>query len=143
MIAVRPYNPQTDYDFVVLLYKAKDSFGGQFDTERDSEEKLLKLSTAKKESILVAECDGNIVGTVTLFEDGRTAWLYRFAIVTDGRESEIVQALFAEGQRVLKKLGHTQVLVYAPVGDTHFQQRYSSLGFTKGNDFTAYWQDLA
>lgn len=27
-------------------------------------------------------------------------------------------------------------------GDESFQKRYASLGFIKGNDFTAFWQDL-
>lgn len=84
---------------------------------------------------------GEIVGTVTLFEDGRSAWLYRFAVQSDN-ESEIAELLNKKALETMKERGHTQVLVYAPQGDQHFEDRYTSLGFNKGNNFTAYWQNI-
>ncbi len=138
---ISPYNPSTDYEQVAALYRLPNSFGGQFDDARDTKARLDGLVTRKPNTILVAERGERIVGTVTLFEDGRSAWLYRFAIQPDG-EQEIAAALWSEAKRVMKELGHTQVLVYAPAGDEHFLKRYTSLGFIKGGDYTAYWQDL-
>ncbi len=138
---IRNYNPETDYQGIEALLNAEGTFGGQFDEARDTKERLDVLEASKPGSILVAEDEGKIVGTVTLFEDGRSAWLYRFAVQQEN-ESEITELLNEKALETMKDLGHTQVLVYAPQGDEHFEDRYTSLGFNKGNDFTAYWQDI-
>ncbi len=140
MIRIRNYNPD-DYPSIKALYGDSSIFGGQFDEARDSAERLANLAQEKPNAILVAEDEGNIIGTVTLFEDGRSAWLYRFA-VKKGNESQVTRLLFDKAKEILKQKGHTQVLVYAPTEDKSFENRYSNLGFNKGNDFTAYWQDL-
>lgn len=131
----------TDYKQVKSLLTAPDTFGGVFDEARDSQERLDELEMRKPSSILVAESEGQVVGTVTLFEDGRAAWLYRFA-VSLSHEAEATQLLKDAAAAELKHRGHTQVLVYAPQGDQHFEDRYTALGFHKGNDFTAYWQQV-
>lgn len=138
---IRVYNPITDYSSVEALYKDSSTFGGQFDQARDSEERLKDLIEKKPDAILVAEDKGEIIGTVTLFEDGRSAWLYRFA-VKGNAQADVISALWAKAREILKQKGHTQVLVYAPVNNKDFEDRYTQLGFIKGNDFTAYWQDL-
>lgn len=137
---VRSYTPE-DYPQIEKLYKDSSTFGGQFDEARDTKERLDTLVSKKPESILVVEEEGVIVGTVTLFEDGRSAWLYRCAILSD-YEREASQLLVAKAKDILRSWGHEQVLVYAPAGDEHFEKRYIRTGFSKGNDFTAYWQDL-
>ena len=143
MITIRNYNPN-DYEQVAALYKQTDLFGGQFDEARDSADRLAKLVTSKPDAILVAESDeaGKIIGTVTLFEDGRSAWLYRFAVEKGEQEVAVTKMLWDKAKATLNQKGHTQVLVYAPVGDKGFEQRYTQLDFKKGNDFTAYWQDI-
>ncbi len=138
---IRNYNPETDYTAIEILLKTKNTFGGEFDDARDIKERLDTLEASKPGSILVAERDDQIVGTVTLFEDGRSAWLYRFAVQQEN-ESEITQLLNRRALEIMKDRGHTQILVYAPAGDQHFEVRYTSLGFNKGGDYTAYWQDI-
>jgi predicted N-acetyltransferase YhbS len=138
---IRNYNPETDYPSIEALLNAEGTFGGQFDDARDTKGRLDSLEASKPGSILVAEDEGKIVGTVTLFEDGRSAWLYRFAVQQEN-EAEITKQLNEKALTTMKERGHTQVLVYAPAGDQHFEDRYTSLGFNKGNDFTAYWQDI-
>ena len=140
IIKVRNYNPETDYKKVSDLYKDSKTYGGQYDDNRDSEEKLRTLSRNKPNCILVAEIKEYIVGTVTLFEDGRNAWLFRFAVQKEF-EAEISEELFLKAKKVLKDMGHSQVLVYAP-NDKIFDNRYLRLGFLKGDDYTAYWRDI-
>lgn len=141
MLTIRNYIPD-DYAAVAALYRQSDFYGGQFDEARDSASKLEALIAKKPEAILVAEVEGSVLGTVTLFEDGRSAWLYRFAVADSEAKAEIVKALYAKATNVLKTWGHTQVLVYAPAGDASFEKRYTVLGMQKGGDFTAYWQNL-
>jgi predicted N-acetyltransferase YhbS len=125
---------------VIGLYKDSTTYGGQFDEDRDSKERLEKLSVNKPDAILIAEDDGNIVGTVTLFEDERLAWLFRFAVV--GNSTNITRELYVKAVEILKSKGHKQVLVYSPAGNIQFERRYHELGFNMGDDYTCYWRDL-
>lgn len=133
-MTIRPYKP-TDYEQIAALYKQSNLYGGQFDENRDSEERLRKRIEADPGAILVAEQDGRIVGTVSLIEDGRVAWLFRFAVEQSEREAEITKALCDAALVALKAKGHNQVLVYTPVGNDRLGNRYDSLGFIRGGNF--------
>ncbi len=140
-IKIRNYNSDTDYEAVKALYESTETYGGQYDDARDAKDRLEILIHQKPDAILVAEDGSKILGTVTLFEDGRSAWLYRFAVLTQ-YEKDVTRLLYEKASSILKQKGHTQVLVYAPAGYINFEQRYAALGFNKGADYTAYWQDL-
>lgn len=138
---VRSYAP-SDYEQVATLYKQSGLYGGQFDENRDSEERLHKRIESDSDAILVAEQDDKIVGTVSLIEDGRVAWLFRFAVEQGENETEVTQALCDAGLAALKAKGHNQVLVYTPVGDDKLDNRYETLGFNRGGDYTCYWKNI-
>lgn len=138
---IRPYNPETDYPSVASLLRDTETYGGEFDEARDAKARIDILETSKPGSVLVAEVDDLIVGTVTLFEDGRSAWLYRFAVKKE-YEEEATKALWGIAKEIMQSRGHTQVLVYAPANSTGFGKRYNNLGFTTGSDYTAYWQNI-
>ena len=110
------------------------------DENRDAKQKLQKRIESDSDAILVAEKDGNIVGTVSLIEDGRVAWLFRFCVIENN--DEIAQALCTKAKEVLKKKGHHQVLVYTPLNQNKLYERYEKLGFTKGGDYTCFWKDI-
>jgi predicted N-acetyltransferase YhbS len=138
---VRSYVP-SDYKQIAALYKQSGLYGGQFDENRDSEERLRKRIEADSEAILVAEQDDKIAGTVSLIEDGRVAWLFRFAVQQGKQEAAITKALCDTALASLKAKGHNQVLVYTPVGNDRLDSRYESLGFNRGGDYTCYWKDF-
>jgi predicted N-acetyltransferase YhbS len=139
IMQIRNYRPE-DYDSVATLYKDSSTYGGQFDEDRDSRERLEKLISEKPNAILVAEENGIVVGSVTLFEDSRSAWLFRFAVAENS--TLIAGELYSKAVEILKSKGHKQVLVYAPVGNKDFEERYGALMFNKGDDYTCYWRDL-
>ena len=118
-----------DYESVVALYKDATTYGGQFDEDRDSKERLEKLVSEKPDAVLVAENDRNIVGTITLFEDSRSAWLFRFAVAENS--INIARQLYTKAVEILKSKGHKQILVYAPTRSKQFEERYGELGFNK------------
>ena len=120
-----------------MLLKNESTYGGNFDPARDAEDRL----AMNPKSVWVAVVNGEIVGTVTAFENGRIAWLFRFAVL-DSHETEAATKLFGAAIADLKAKGHSQVEVYGPVGVEKFIERYKVLGFTKGNDYTAFWQDI-
>jgi hypothetical protein len=80
---------------------------------------------------------------VSLIEDGRVAWLFRFAALKLDNEAEILKQLQAHAINILKSRGHNQVLVYSPSGNSNLDARYAELlGFERGNDYTAFWKDI-
>jgi hypothetical protein len=138
---VRNYNPETDYPTIESLLRDTKTYGGEFDEARDTKERIDALEANKPGSVLVVEMDKEIIGTVTLFEDGRSAWLYRFAVKKE-HEELATKFLWEKAQETMKLRGHAQILVYAPAGNSDFEDRYNKLGFNTGGDYTAYWQDL-
>jgi hypothetical protein len=136
-MSVRPY-VSADYESVRELYEIPGTFGGQVDIDRDSKKRLDEQSAKDSKSILVAEENGKIVGTVSILADARFAWLVRFA-VTNPSAADV---LFDEACNILKERGHNQVLVYAPAADSSFETRYTSLEFIKGDDYTCFWKEL-
>jgi predicted N-acetyltransferase YhbS len=138
---IRSYIP-TDYERVAALYKQSHLYGGQFDENRDAEEKLKKRIEADPDVIWVAESGDEIVGTVSLIEDGRVAWLFRFCVSEGEEQDNVAQELFDHAKSVLNRKGHEQVLVYTPMGNEALNNRYEKLGFTKGGDYTCYWKDI-
>ena len=136
---IRNYQ-SADYDQLKALYLDSSTFGGQFDEARDASDRLQKKIEADPDAILVAELENKIVGTVSLIDDGRVAWLFRFAVKKD--QAEILKALHEKAIATLKSRGHTQVLVYTPVGNQELDNRYEGLGFTKGGNYTCYWKEI-
>ena len=140
-MTIRNYKTE-DYQQVVALYKQSELYGGQFDENRDSEERLSRRIASDPETILVCEIGGKIIGTVSLIEDGRVAWLFRFAVEKGGSEQNVLNALCDKTLAILRAHGHKQVLVYAPANSKDFENRYATLGFEKGSDYTCYWRDI-
>lgn len=138
---IRPYQ-STDYEQVVTLYRQSELYGGQFDENRDSEERLQKRIEADPDAILVAEQDNKIVGTVSLIEDGRVAWLFRFAVQQGEQEAVITKALCDAALAAFKAKSHNQVLVYTPLDNDRLDDRYEKLGFNRGGDYTCYWKSI-
>ena len=130
-----------DYDQIEALYNDSSTFGGQFDENRDTKERLDNLAHKKPSAILVAEHQGSVVGTVTVLEDGRSCWLYRFAVKDNDQYA--AEALLKRAKEVAKQFGHSQFLVYAPEGDVRFEERYIGAGFEfeKGGNYTCYWMN--
>ena len=140
MIQIRPYH-STDYQHLKQLYLSPNTFGGQFDEDRDAQEKIDEQVASNPNSIIVAEEDGKIVGSVSIFHDKRFAWLMRFAVIDD-MEKHVSELLFKKAAEILKEAGHAQVLVYGPSADGKFSKRYEELGFTSGEAYTAHWRFL-
>lgn len=138
---IRPYQP-SDYEQLKSLYLDSSTYGGQFDENRDSQERLRKRVEADPDAIIVAEEADKLVGTVSLIEDGRVAWLFRFAVAHTDNESEVAAQLCQHALEALRGKGHHQVLVYTPVGNQNLDGRYEQLGFSRGGDYTCYWRDI-
>jgi ribosomal protein S18 acetylase RimI-like enzyme len=136
---IRNYR-DSDYEQLKELYQHSEWYGGVFDEARDGRERLAKKITDDPEAIMVYEDNGELLGTISIIEDGRVAWLYRF-IVKDF-DLTITKELYDRAVAVLKQRGHTQVLVYSAVKDEQLDGRYQSLGMEHGTNYTCYWQEI-
>lgn len=139
--SVRPYRGD-DYAQVIDLYQQSDLYGGQFDPDRDGPERIAAQASHFAGAVLVAETGGRLVGTVSLIEDGRVAWLFRFAVAQDANEIQVARALYAHAIDALHQRGHRQVLVYAPTGAEHLARRYDEIGMQQGGDYTCFWSEI-
>jgi ribosomal protein S18 acetylase RimI-like enzyme len=138
---IRNYT-NSDYHKVAALYKETEMPGSEFDLNRDSKVRLQRRIENDPDSILLAELNGEVVGSVSLIEDGRVAWLFRFRVKEMSGDEEIAEHLLDKAIEILRSKGHRQVLVYTPVGETKFQERYRNFGFSEGHEYTCFWRDI-
>ncbi len=136
---IRSYEPR-DYEQLKELYHHSEWFGGQFDEARDRQELLAEKIQADPQSILVYERAAQLLGTISLIDDGRVGMLYRF-VVRDN-DLEVAKELYGRATDIFKQRGHKQVLVYTPVNDPVLHDRYAQLGMTRGSDYTCYYIQL-
>lgn len=129
-----------DYGQLKSLYKHREWYGGVFDEARDGRARLSKKITQDPESILVYEEATKLLGTVSIVEDGRVAWLYRF--VVQDLDRVISQKLYDAATAVLKARGHREVLVYSTAGDASLDEHYVGLDMHKGGKYTCFWRAL-
>lgn len=128
------------YPQLMQIYLHSEWYGGVFDEARDGQERLAAKIADDPQAILVYERDGELLGTISIIEDGRVAWLYRFVVKDFDRQ--ITKELYDAAAKILKERGHSEVLVYTPVGDKNLNARYDSLGMTKGGDYTCFYKEL-
>ncbi|MCB9963990.1 MAG: GNAT family N-acetyltransferase [Rhodospirillales bacterium] len=139
---VRYYQPE-DYEDLITLYHQGHLYGGQFDENRDSREKLSDITSRDPESIIICTDQSDaVIGTVSLIEDGRVAWLFRFAVARTDREAEVSKLLYQKATDILKGRGHHQILVYTDSKDAHLKQRYKDLEMQEGGIYTCFWADM-
>lgn len=136
---VRGYQ-DADYEKLKALYVHLEWYGGIFDESRDGRERLAKKIIDDPEAILVYEENGTLLGTISIIEDGRVAWLYRF--IAKDFEPEVTRQLYDAAIAILKDRGHDQVLVYSSNDSRTLDQCYASLGMTKGSSYSCFWQDI-
>lgn len=136
---VRSY-VDADYEGLKELYQHSEWYGGVFDEARDGRERLASKIAEDPEAILVYEKDGELVGTISIIEDGRVAWLYRF--VVKDNDKTVASELYAAATANLKKRGHNEVLVYTPADDETLASRYDQLGMTRGGSYACYYQEI-
>ncbi len=139
---VRNFKPD-DYDGVIALYKDGKTFGGEFDEARDSKEKIAEVIRRDPESVLVYEDGFKILGTVSLIENGRIAWLFRFAVQEIEQQDKIVRSLYEKATEILIARGHSQVLVYSDPQNEVLNDRYLQvLNMVEGGLFRCFWQKI-
>ncbi len=134
------YQPQ-DYEQLIDLYKQSDQF--KFDEVTDSRENITRKIERDSESILLARENEQLVGSVSIIEDGRIALLFRLVTkASEQKNDEILKVLLQEAESILKKRGYTEVHNTAPLNDMKALTERERIGFQKGDPYMWYWRRI-
>ena len=99
-----------DVAAVLELWSRARSAGASL---RDDEEVVARLLEADPGSLLVAEREGELIGTVIAAWDGWRGNMYRLAVAPDRRRQGIARRLVEAGEERLRGLGAPRVSALA------------------------------
>ena len=136
-VQIRPYTPQ-DYPSIKAIYEEGDLFVEGIDTEENLKTKIKRDS----ESILVAVKDGKVIGTVSLMEDGRMAFIFRVAVARSARKQGVATMLIREAESILKNRGLQKVSILVGEKVKELWDYYEGIGYNRGSMHLWMWKEL-
>ena len=116
---------RADIDAVLALWRA----AGSAPAVNESVEGLQALLDRDPESLLVAEEDGRMVGTLIAAWDGWRAGLYRLAVHPDLRRRRIGTALVHAGEQRLAAKGATRIIAAVGRENSAATRFWKSVGY--------------
>ncbi|MBI3486156.1 hypothetical protein HY025_04425 [Candidatus Daviesbacteria bacterium] len=125
MIQIRQYQLK-DYALLKAVYEET----GWFDKETDAEKRLANKIQRDPGSILVAVENKEIIGSVSIIEDGRIAFIFRLVAFPD--KEYILVDLIKAAKKELSKRKFKEAHVFVLEEDLTRQKLYLGLGFKKG-----------
>jgi ribosomal protein S18 acetylase RimI-like enzyme len=138
-ISIRNFHFPNDYDKVLALWKS----AGQGIHVRRSDEpgEIQKKLQRDPDLFLLAEQDGQVVGTVLGGFDGRRGMVYHLAVQVEYRLRGIGDALMEELERRLKQKGCIRYYLMVTNDNQEAIRFYEKRGWERMNLF-AYGKDL-
>lgn len=76
----------------------------------------------------------NILGTLSLIEDGRIA-IFFLVVKDDDQSPEIRAKLLRSGEMIFLNRGYREIHIFVPEGDHERQVEYEKLKFQEGNPY--------
>ena len=137
-LKIRPYTV-SDYQQVKAIYQSK---GAWFTEGTDDEDRLAAKIEKDPGSILVAEKEGNIIGTVSIIEDGRMAFIVRLAVAEEERQKGIGTLLLQEAEKALKERGLKKVNILVSEVEDYLYPYYEKRGYSRGTKHLWMWKEL-
>jgi ribosomal protein S18 acetylase RimI-like enzyme len=102
-VQIRPFNRPDDYGAVFDLWNR--SGPGVHVGRSDTFDEITKKLTRDPDLFLVAECKGEIIGSVIGGYDGRRALVYHLAVLKEHRQRGIGKALMETLEKLLREKG--------------------------------------
>ena len=115
-----------DVAAVLELWSRARSAGASL---RDDEEVVARLLDAGPGSLLVAEREGELVGTVIAAWDGWRGNMYRLAVAPQHRREGVGLRLVHEGERRLRELGARRISALAWREDAPAYSLWKAAGY--------------
>ena len=117
----------TDTDAVIALWQACDLTRAWNDPEKDIERKL----GVDDELFLVAETQGNIIGSVMGGYDGHRGWINYLAVDPGQRKQGLGKQLMLAVEHRLLNLGCPKINLQIRTGNEAVMEFYRAIGFTE------------
>jgi ribosomal protein S18 acetylase RimI-like enzyme len=121
---IRTYR-ESDHDAVVALW-------GRSLTTRpwnEPSEAIRRKLQVEREQFLVAEIEGQVVGTTIAGYDGHRGWIYSVAVDEKHRRKGIATAMIREAEQILKALDCPKINLQVMPNNPAAVALYQSLGY--------------
>ncbi len=128
---IRSYAPDSDYPAVRKILEAGDLYYEPM----DSAERLAEKIRRDPDSILVAVASNQVLGTVSLMEDGKMPFIFRLAVDPDQRRQGIGRKLMEAAEDILKSRGYKEINILVEEGDHELQEYYLRQSYDRGNPY--------
>ena len=138
---IRQYDDE-DYVQLTNLYRVPALYGGEFDEERDTPERLLATSD-EMDLHIVTDDVGLIIGSIMLLSNAHSFWILRFVIDDHHPEHEFASRMLVErAEEIANARNHTSMIVYSSPKYEELGTRYRKLGFRESNDYKCFWKEV-
>jgi len=127
---IRPYLSM-DYSQVKSIYEES----GLYDQENDSQQRLDEKISRDPTSIIVAVDEERVVGTISLMEDGRMAFMFRLAVKSTHRERGIGMALLQAADEELQRRGGLEINILVDEQNQELKDYYTNRGYKEGHSY--------
>lgn len=129
---VRPFSFPDDYAAVLRLWENIES--GMHVGRSDAPAEIQKKLQRDPDLFLVAEADGEIIGSVIGGFDGRRGMIYHLAVRREARGRGIGAALLAEVEARLKAKGCLKCLLHVLADNAEAIRFYKNRGWREQTD---------
>lgn len=129
-VAIRSYST-ADYEQVKQILVDTEMYYEPIDSSERLQEKILRDPT----SICIAVKSDRVVGTVSLMEDGRMAFIFRLAVNPKDQNKGIGKALRKEAENELFRRGHREINILVEEDNKGLQEYYGRDDYERGNVF--------
>jgi ribosomal protein S18 acetylase RimI-like enzyme len=120
-----------DADAVVALWRATPDVLPTSTDDVRSVEALLKRDG---DSLLLAERDGRLVGTLIVGWDGWRGNVYRLAVASDARREGVATSLLAHAEAQLRAAGCQRIAAWVDGGEDHATAFWAAAGYQRTED---------
>ena len=111
-------------------------------TTSDTPADVARLIDRDPEALLVAECDGVLVGALVVGWDGWRGDLYRLAVAPAQRRRGVALALVREGERRLRALGAPRVTALVTDANRPAVELWREAGYERDEAISRYVRRL-
>jgi ribosomal protein S18 acetylase RimI-like enzyme len=125
-LAIRPYDGSRDEAALIDLWHRCDLVVPWNDPRRDIAAKL----ACQPELLLVAECEGSVVGAVMVGYEGHRGWINYLAVAPELRHRGIGRRLMEAAEALLHPLGCQKINLQVRTGNHAAVAFYRRLGYS-------------
>ena len=139
-LQIREFHFPEDYDSVLNLWRGieKGVHVGRSDTPAEIEKKI----TRDPDLFLVAEFDGDIIGSVLGGFDGRRGLIYHLAVAASFRGQGIGSQLMDEVESRLRAKGCLKCYLLVTLDNSEVGHYYQRRGWQRMQDIQLYGKEL-